>query len=75
MSRAKKIPVLFLGGASMLTALLVAILLAGGLFGLNEAEATQPPAPPSYTLTLGKSGGDSTCEVQILRTHTIIGMG
>ncbi len=67
MSRAKSIPVLFLGGASVLTALLGALLLAGGLFGLHEAEATQPPPPPpSYTVTVGKSGGDSTCEVQIL---------
>jgi hypothetical protein len=67
MSRAKKMPVLFVGGASVLTALLAALLLAGGLFGLHEAEATQPPPPPpSYTVTVNTSGGDSTCEVQIL---------
>ncbi|MBL7645597.1 MAG: hypothetical protein JNK74_05335 [Candidatus Hydrogenedentes bacterium] len=67
MSRAKKMPVLLVGGASVLTALLAALLLAGGLFGLHEAEATQPPPPPpSYTVTVNTSGGDSTCEVQIL---------
>jgi hypothetical protein len=67
MSRAKRIPVLFLGGASVLTTLLAALLLASGLFGVNEAEATQPPPPPpSYTVAVGTSGGDSTCEVQIL---------
>lgn len=67
MSRVKKIPVLFLGGASMLTALLAALLLASGLFGLNDAEATQPPPPPpSYTVAVGTSGGDSTCQVRIL---------
>lgn len=46
MSRAKRIPVLFLGGASVLTASLFALLLVSGLFGVNEAEATQPPPPP-----------------------------
>lgn len=42
------------------------LILAGGYIGGNQAEANQPPPPPTYyTLTVNKSGGDSTCEVRI----------
>lgn len=63
MSRSKGIPVLF-GCVSLVATLLVTLVLAGGYIGGNEAEATPPP-PPNYTLTVTKSGGDSTCEVRI----------
>jgi hypothetical protein len=65
MIREKRISLL-LGSVSVVSALFMTILPTSDLTGGNVAEATQPPPPPTYyTLTVNKSGGDSTCEVRI----------
>lgn len=65
MKSSKGISVLF-GGVSLATVAFFTVLLSGGILGGNTAEANQPPPPPTYyTLTVNKSGGDSTCEVRI----------
>jgi hypothetical protein len=65
MNRARRIPVIF-GGVLIVATVFFTLLLIGDFFGGNQAEATQPPPPPTYyTLTVNKSGGDSTCEVRI----------
>lgn len=65
MKSSKGISVLF-GDVSLATVAFFTVLLSGGILGGNTAEATQPPPPPTYyTLTVNKSGGDSTCEVRI----------
>ena len=49
-------------------AMFVLLLLLESILPANEAAANQPPPPPppsTYTLTVNRSGGDSTCEVMI----------
>lgn len=67
MSHVMRMRVLFLGPVSVLTMSLITLILASNLIGVNEARADQPPPPPPtyYTLTVNKSGGNSTCEVRI----------
>lgn len=65
MKSSKGIAALF-GGDSLATVAFFTVLLSGGVLGGKTAEANQPPPPPTYyTLTVNKSGGDSTCEVRI----------